>query len=121
MRDSEEIILDISETREKIHELEKQLLVLEDELCEREFDGFCYLFGVKKGDIVRITKKRTKEFDIEPAAKKRTVIIDGMDRTRLFWIRVRKIRKNSEPSKSVEYMLPNEFENCQIIGHVDDN
>ena len=72
------------------------------------FADFCYLYGVKKGDIVR-TKRR------------RTVIIDGMEKTWDGWVMVRKIRKNSEPCKTIEHILPNEFEDCQVIGHVEDN
>ena len=121
MRDLEEINLNIEEIRGKIHELEEQYQSLIDERCERKFADFCYLYGVKKGDIVRITKKRNKEFNILPAARKRTVIIDGMDRTMMLWIRVRKIKKNADVSKLVEYLLPDEFEDCQVIGHVEDN
>lgn len=108
MRNLEEINLDIMEIREKIHELEGQYESLKDERCERMFADFCYLYGVKKGDIVRTKRNRN-------------VIIDGMEERWDGWVMVRKIRKNSEPSKTVEHMLPNEFEDCEVIGHVDDN
>lgn len=108
MRELEEINLDIEEIRGKIHELEEQYQSLIDERCERKFADFCYLYGVKKGDIVR-------------TAKNRNVIINGMNKIWDGWIGVRKIRKNSEPSKIVEYLLPSEFEDCQVIGHVEDN
>ena len=108
MRNLEEIKLDIMEIRGKIHELESQYSSLLDEKCERMFADFCYLYGVKKGDIVRTKKNRN-------------VIIDGMEKTWDGWVTVRKIRKNSEPAKATEHMLPNEFEDCQVIGHVEDN
>lgn len=107
MRNLEEINKDIKEIDEKIKALEEQLLTLEDERCERKFADFCELFGVKKGDIVRLKQNRN-------------VIIDGMKKTWGF-IMVRKIRKNSEPSKRVELLVPNAFKDCQIIGHVEDN
>lgn len=44
-----------------------------------------------------------------------------MEKTWDGFIMVRKIRKNNEPSKTVEHMLPREFEDCQVIGHVEDN
>ena len=108
MRDLEEINKDIMEIREKIRVLEEQHLTLKDERCERKFVDFCELFGVKKGDIVRTEENRN-------------VIIDGMEKTWDGFIMVRKIRKNGEPSKTVEHMLPDKFENCQVIGHVEDN
>lgn len=108
MRDLEEINKDIMEIREKNRVLEEQLLALKDERCERKFADFCELLGVKKGDIVRTKRNRN-------------VIIDGMEKTWDDFIMVRKIRKNSEPSKTVEHMLPREFEDCQVIGHVEDN
>ena len=108
MRTLEEINLNIKEIRGKIYELEEQYQSLMDERCEREFAEFCHLYGVKKGDIVHTVKNRS-------------LIIDGMDKIWDGLIKVRKIRKNGEASKSVEYMLPDGFKECQVIGHVDDN
>jgi len=109
MRKLEEIDKDIKGIDEKIYTLNEQRRTLMGERCEREFADFCYKYGVKKGDIVHINDRYGD------------VIIEGMDKTWSGWIVVRKIKKNGEPYKSVEHEIESMFEDCKVIGHIDDN
>ena len=108
MRKLEEIDKEIKEIDEKIYTLKEQRRTLMNERNEREFADFCEKYGVKKGDVVHIGHNED-------------VIIDGVDSGWSGWIAIRKIKKNGEPFKSVEHQLPNFFDGCKVIGHIDDN
>ena len=107
MRKLEEIDKDIKGIDEKINALNEQRRTLVNERSEREFADFCEKYDVKKGDVVHIDRCGD-------------VIIEGIDKTWSGWIVVRKIKKNGEPYKSVEHEIESMFEDCKVIGHIDD-
>lgn len=106
MRQLSEINKDIEEINGKIKALGAQREILSDELRERIFADFCHKYGVKKGDVVHTDRYGD-------------MMVCGVDKRWDNWIQVRKIKKNGEPYSVINTQLPDIFEGCKVIGHID--
>ena len=106
MRQLSEIKKDIEEINRQINTLKAQLRILNNERKEHIFADFCDKYGVKKGDVVHTDRYGD-------------MMVCGVDKRWDNWIQVRKIKKNGEPYSVINTQLPDMFEGCKVIGHID--
>ena len=107
MRTLQEIEQDIKAIDQKVQELYSQRSALSKEKSERLFSDFCEKYGVKKGDVVH-----TNGYG--------DCVICGIDTRWLYYIKVRKIKKNGEPYSSTTTLSPSCFDGCTVLRHIDE-
>lgn len=106
MRTLTEIQKDIDSVNSEIEKLCEQKDKLNRERRERIFFNFCAEYGLKKGDIVKLTTNRT-------------LMVEGIDRNWSGFILCRKIKKDGNPSIIYTSVLRDKFDGCKVIGHKD--
>ena len=107
MRNLQEIEQDIKAVEQKVQELKSQKSALDNEKGERLFSDFCEKYGVRKGDVVH-----TKGFG--------DCMICGINTRWLYFILVRKIKKNGEPYSFATTLSPSCFEGCTVLRHINE-